>query len=117
MRYPIEKYVYHIARKADGTPYQVIAVSTYAGKTVRGVAKCDSRDEFSIEKGKRLAAARCGLKVAEKRAKRAAKKYNEAIESTIQQKRYEERMLNYNIDANNELLMAREELNNILAEM
>ena len=45
---------------------KVIAVSTYAGKTVRGVAKCDVNDTFSLEKGKELAAARCNEKIAKK---------------------------------------------------
>ena len=44
----------------------VVAVSSYAGKTVRGVAKCDPRDTFDIEKGKELAAARCNEKIAYK---------------------------------------------------
>ena len=50
---------------------KVIAVSTYAGKVVRGVAKCDVNDTFSLEKGKELAAARCNEKVAKKRLIRA----------------------------------------------
>ena len=66
--YTNDKYTYFVADKQK----KVVAVSTYAGKIVRGVAKCDPRDEFSIETGKKLAAARCNLKVATKRAKRAA---------------------------------------------
>ena len=31
---------------------EIIAVSTYAGKTVKGVAKCDPRDSF--DKSKKL---------------------------------------------------------------
>ena len=50
---------------------KVIAVSTYAGKTVRGIAKCDVNDTFFLEKGKELAAARCNEKVAKKRLIRA----------------------------------------------
>ena len=30
---------------------KVVAVSTYAGKVVRGVAKCDVNDTFSLENG------------------------------------------------------------------
>lgn len=56
----------------------VVAVSSFAGKTVRGVAKCGPNDEFDVEKGKELARARCAKKIAEKRFKRAAKKYDEA---------------------------------------
>ena len=50
---------------------KVIAVSTYAGKVIRGVAKCDVKDTFSFEKGKELAAARCNEKIAKKRFTRA----------------------------------------------
>ena len=50
---------------------KVVAVSTYAGKVVRGVAKCDVNDTFSLEKGKELAAARCNEKIAKKRLTRA----------------------------------------------
>ena len=53
---------------------EVIAVSTFAKRMVRGVAKCDPRDEFDHKKGEALAIARCDLKVAEKRMKRADEK-------------------------------------------
>lgn len=56
----------------------VVAVSSFAGKTVRGVAKCGPNDEFDVEKGKELARARCARKIAEKRHKRAVKKCEEA---------------------------------------
>ena len=56
----------------------ISAVSSYAGRPVKGYAKCDPRDEFDEEKGKALAAARCNLNVAQKRARRARQKYEEA---------------------------------------
>ena len=59
-------------------PNKVIAVSSFAGQTVRGVAKCNPADEFDSEKGAALAAARCGVKIAEKRVKRAYSKVDEA---------------------------------------
>ena len=71
--YPLEKYRFY----CDGN--RVIAVSTYAGKTVRGVAVCASEDEFDLEKGKKLAAARCNQRIALKRAQRAHKKWEEAL--------------------------------------
>lgn len=55
---------------------QVIVVSTYAKKPVRGIAKCDPRDEYSHEFGEKLAKARCDMKVAEKRLARAQEKVN-----------------------------------------
>ena len=78
MKYGLDKYKFYVANKEDGTPYQVIAVSTYAGRTVRGVAKCDPRDEFDLEFGKKLASARCAYKIAEKRKARATEEYRKA---------------------------------------
>ena len=65
MKYALNKYKY--ARTGN----KVIAISTYAGRTVKGVAKTDPRDTFSLEDGKKLAAARCNAKIAIKRAKNA----------------------------------------------
>lgn len=58
----------------------VIALSHYAGRTVRGVAKCSPEDEFDVEFGKKLAAARCDLKIAEKRCSRAAERCTNAMD-------------------------------------
>ncbi len=78
--YPMEKYRFYVAKKVDGEPYgKVVAVSTYCGKIVRGVAKCDPKDSFDLEKGKMLAAARCNAKIAEKRRKRADAELKKAI--------------------------------------
>ena len=57
------------------TPNKVIALSTYAGKTVRGVAKCHPNDTFDVEFGRKLAAARCNAKIAAKRMTNARNKY------------------------------------------
>lgn len=70
--YPIEKYKFttYDQENSDGTVSKVVvAISTYGGKTVRGKAKCHSTDEFDLETGKRLAAARCDFKVCYKRWK------------------------------------------------
>lgn len=61
------------------TPTKVIALSTYAGRPVRGIAKCHPNDTFDVEYGKALAAARCNEKIARKRYARATKKYNELV--------------------------------------
>ena len=92
--YPISKYKFFM------TPdNKVIAVSTYAGKTVKGVAKTDPRDKFDEVFGKELAAARCAAKVAKKRRARAAKMMRKAqIQLNIAQ-RYVDRMRAYEADA------------------
>ena len=56
----------------------VKAISTYAGKTVAGYAKCHPDDEWNWEKGKELAIARCAAKIAKKRLARATIKVAEA---------------------------------------
>ena len=78
---------------------KVIAVSTYAGKTVRGIAKCDPVDVFSIEDGKELAAARLDEKIAEKRFKRASRKFEEARNALIVAQEYYDRMYKYYEDS------------------
>ncbi len=57
----------------------IVAVSTFAGKSVRGVAKCHPNDSFNEEVGTKLALARCNLKVAQKRLARANRKVREAV--------------------------------------
>ena len=71
--YPIDKYRYYKVEMPNGG-IKTIAVSTYAGKTVRGVAICAPGDTYDENKGKELAAARCELRVAEKRYNRAHSK-------------------------------------------
>jgi hypothetical protein len=60
------------------TGNKVIAISSFAGKAVKGYAKCNPKDEFDLELGKKLAAARCNQKIAKKRVTRAAHKYDAA---------------------------------------
>lgn len=86
MIYPTEKYIYVEvpAKKVDGefvSGPKVIALSTYAGKTVKGIAKCHPHDieNYTLSDGMELAAARCGVNVAEKRVARATDKLNEAL--------------------------------------
>ena len=117
MKYSLDKYKFFVATKTDGTPYQVVAVSTYAGRKIRGVAKCDPRDKFSISAGKKLAAARCNLKVAEKRAKRAQMKYAEAIDVFNESCKYRDDMAAYLQDSTFELEEAKRELNEVMNYM
>lgn len=66
MSYSLDRYRYY-----KDNSNKIFAVSSYAGKTVKGIAKCDPRDEYNEESGKKLAALRCGLKVAKLREARA----------------------------------------------
>lgn len=49
----------------------VVALSSFAGQVVRGVARCAPNDTFNVEVGKKLAEARCSAKIAHKRLQRA----------------------------------------------
>ena len=97
-------YKYYVS---DG---KVIAVSSYAKKTVRGVAKCSPNDVFDLEKGKKLAAARCNLKVAQKRNYRALHNWAEKlVENAIAQNELNEAS-DYYLDSNKKLIEARKAL-------
>ena len=67
--------------KIDEKKRTIVAMSTFAGRTVVGVARCADTDEFNIETGKKIAAARCSVKIAEKRMKRAEECYAYAVEA------------------------------------
>ena len=54
----------------------VICVSHYAGKTVKGIAKCAPTDTYSDDFGKALSQLRCDIKVARKRYQAALDSYN-----------------------------------------
>ena len=61
----------------------IVAVSSYAGQTIRGVAKCHPKDVWSQAKGERLARLRCKVKIAEKRYKNVEAQMQRAIEDRI----------------------------------
>lgn len=115
--FPINKYKFYVARKVNGDPYKVYAVSTYAGKTVRGSAKCDPRDEFDLEKGKMLAAARCETKVAEKRWARAELRYQKSASAMLDARAEMEQSMDYLINSRADYLKAEKNLKSLLAEM
>ena len=92
--FPISKYKFYV------TPdHKTIAISTYAGKTVRGVAKTDPRDDFDEEYGKKLAAARCAVKIAKKRQARADRLVKKAANQMAIAYSYLEKMRKYRDDA------------------
>jgi hypothetical protein len=113
MKYGLDKYRFFVAEK-DGKPYQVIAVSTYAGKEVRGVAKCDPRDVFNLEFGKELAAARCAYKIAEKRKARATTEYRKAAAAADEAVMRFNEMKQYFMDSVDQLDDAIEEIKKLI---
>lgn len=85
----------HCRVHVDSDAKVVVATSTYAGKTVRGVARCHPNDEFDIDKGVQLAVYRCNLKVADKRQARAARKVKEAKLALYEAQVFLDKMLDY----------------------
>jgi hypothetical protein len=100
--YPLEKYVFKNYDKTneDGTKSTVVvALSTFGGKIVKGVAKCMDSDVFSIETGKKLAAARCDLKVCNKRLARASSRRKEVVDKLENLQDYYKKSASYYNDA------------------
>lgn len=111
MDYPLEKYKFYFAGN------KTVAVSSYAGKQVRGVATCAPSDKYDIEKGKRLAAARCALKIAEKRVAHADRRVEEARDKQLDANAYMEKMVEYRINALMSLDKAEEAIDSALDEI
>ena len=114
MKYSLDKYKYY-QFKNDNGGMTIVAASTYAGKAVKGYAKCDPRDDFDVEKGKALAAARCNLKIAEKRKARASAKYMAAAKAADEATRYFDAMKQYFMDADDQVDAAAAELRDLIA--
>ena len=85
--------------KIDEEKRTIVAMSTFAGRTVVGVARCADTDEFNIETGKKIAAARCSVKIAEKRMKRAEDCYSCAVENMKCWGEYATKMKHYESDS------------------
>jgi hypothetical protein len=114
--YPIEKYdIKQYDRKNDdGSVTKVImALSTYGGKIVKGVAKCQPSDNYDFECGKKLAAAICDYKVCVSRNKRAQKKLAAALNKLQEMEIYVDKMTKYAHDSVDEVSKSLERLNNI----
>ena len=116
MMYSLDKYKFYQFKNENGGT-TIVAISTYAGKSVKGYAKCNPNDTFDFEKGKQLAAARCNLKIAEKRRQRASKKYMSAANMATQAQAYFEAMKTYFMDADDQVDTAAAELRDIIANI
>ena len=119
--YDINKYKCYgyDEKNEDGSirAHCVVAVSTYAGKTVKGYAKCHPDDTWDWEKGKALAIARCAEKIAAKRNTRATRKVAEAQDILADAIAYLNDMLDYQINSADELAIANAEVNKLISKM
>lgn len=102
--------------KIYSSDHEVVAVSTYAGRTVRGMAKCHPDDQMDYDKGVNLAKARCHMKIAAKRRKRSEKKMLEAYKQVTEAVAYYNRMVDYNKDSIEDFLAAENEVAALIAE-
>lgn len=109
--YPINKYRFYFAGN------KIIAVSTYAGKQVRGVAICHPDDNFSIETGKKIAAARCNYKISAKRYARAQAKVSDAEQQVEKAKQHLANMRDYMNNSYVAMNEAAQEHDRMIAEL
>lgn len=114
--YPLEKYKF-FSFVDKNNEKNIVAVSTYAGKTVRAKAICSADDTFDELAGKKLAAARCNAKIATKRTKRAESKMNEALEQLDRAQKYYDNMVRYFNDAATDEAFAQNEVVCLESEM
>lgn len=110
------RYKFYDYKEKDGTPV-VVCVSSYAGRPVKGRAKCSPHDTFDAGKGRQLAQARCDLLIAQKRQKRATMKMREAYHKAWEAQMFLEDMNEYNCDAAVALKQARENLDTLMTEL
>ena len=92
------------------TDNKVIVVSQYAGRRVKGFAKCSPEDKFDETTGIKLATLRCDEKVAIKRVKRSAEKVAAAYEAYLDAKLHLNAMRDYHETAVAALVSVQEEL-------
>lgn len=96
---------------------KIIVVSRYAGKVVRGVAKCAPDDAFDQAKGEKLARLRCDEKISEKRVARSREAYADACAALVKAQKRVAAMKEYMDDAAAEYADIQTELAAVEASM
>lgn len=96
---------------------KVIVVSRYAGRVVRGVAKCSPGDTYNLQKGEKLARLRCDAKISEKRVARAQEAYADAFKKLAAAQKHVAAMHEYINDAVAEKNKVLAELTKLEAEL
>lgn len=89
----------------------IVCVSSYAGRPVKGKAICAADDDYDEEAGKDLARARCDFAIAQKRAKRAERKYAEAVTNYMKALDFLKDMGKYSCDSIQAVKTAKDFLN------
>lgn len=94
-----------------------VCVSSYAGHPVRGKSICAADDEYDVKAGKALAQARCDLTIAQKRAKRAERRYAEAVANYTKAIAFLKDMDDYVCDSKQAVKTAEDVLNLMESQM
>ena len=118
--YDVSKYKcssYEDERPDGSVVPTCVAISTYAGKEVKGYAKLDPHDNFNWEAGRDLAIARCNAKIAKKRKDRAAKKLAEAEEILAMAQAHYNDMVDYLANSTDALFEAEDHITELLKNM
>ena len=108
--YSVDDYSYNI----DGNTIE--ATSSYAGNPVVGRAKCHESDEYDVFRGKAIAAARCNLKIAERRFKRATAKVDKVNKEMLELSKKIQKAGSYYYDSLQNLKDAKAILESALKE-
>lgn len=111
--FPMDRYKFYTYKNKNGE-IVTLAISTFAGKPVKGVAICAIDDTYDVETGKRLAALRCAEKIATKRYLRSLEKVRDAEEYMHDAQSYLYDMNKYNVDAGVELNRIRGDLDKLM---
>lgn len=107
----MSKYTFYEAGR------KIICVSSYAGRTVRGIAICSPDDGFDVETGRELAKARCDAKIASRRYANACKKNEEAKRLLEKAERYQDKMFRYEDESGEAELTAYEYLDELVERL
>lgn len=94
----------------------IIALSYYRGKTVKGIAKCSPEDEYNEELGRKIAEARCNQAVNRHRLEGAQANCKQLIIEAENIKRKLKKATEYLVETQKQYDASVEKLNNIMEE-
>lgn len=95
---------------------EVIAVTHYAGRTIKATAKCHPDDVFDLEMGKKVAVAKAEIKVAKAKRRNAVVSYLDAAVVADAAHAHFNDMKQYYMDAIDQLDDAVEALANLVKQ-
>ena len=114
--FSLDKYKFVSYKDRKGTSV-IAAISSYAGKHVKGYAKANPNDEYNEKKGKKLAAARCNERIAAKKMKHAEKQLLLANKKYVEAEKYLKKMEKFHNDTMVNMLEAKNYVSEALTEM